>query len=215
MLLCHLRPWGFAGKPGTKWAYNPLPIGNLVNQRSAYAEPFRNLAGRKIVVVENSDRVSLKIGQFGIWGKIAAKIHKAALPLAASVFGKRNPFKVTWDVIRFVAIQMVNGRAFKISINKRSPHKPVDTILCALAGDHDSNLKIPVSGDVVAKYFRRTHLNELTLNHTISLAAIDAGCALNRAHPTPITDFQDAFSVNAGLPNLCGFHGIYIAEGQL
>lgn len=69
---------------------------------------------------------NLSLCKFMRWGFLSTKINKASSPLMLCVLRESNPFKILRAIVKFVSVDMVDGKAIFISWNKGHRNKPMD-----------------------------------------------------------------------------------------
>ena len=200
------RLCSLAGVPRIAAVDSALSICNFVNKGCADAKPLGNLTRRKIVVVKHSNGMSLQVSQLGTSSKFPPQVDKPTFPLAAGILDKCNPFKVAWHIINFVPVKMINGRAVKIAGHKSLCDKAMNAVLCALASNHDCNLKVTVPSYVRTKNLALPDLRKRSLNRVVSHSSINSGLPRQSANSTKVADLKELGGNFAKAPYLCVFH---------
>ena len=111
---------------------------NIHNVRPAFAF-FNKVNGRWTYISNNGQRVCgntkaqcfsnvyyLSLRKFVSWLFFSTQVNKTSFPFMLSVLGQRNPLKIFWSVIRFDAIDVVDGKVRLVSMHKTHCNQSVN-----------------------------------------------------------------------------------------
>jgi len=120
---------------------------------------------------------------------LATEINESSAPLVARILGKSNPFKIIGAVIRFAAVFVIDGSAFKKARGEGGSHKSMDGQFLSRSSKLRSDSKIAILRE------------KGTVDSAFSL--LPAPKSIKAAYAAQIRHFKYVRAINP-LPNL--FH---------